>query len=253
MAEGNRFGGRTAIVTGAASGIGRATALRLARDGAAIGCLDLSDDVERTAEEIRELGGLAVAAPVDVVDRSSISDAVAAVESRFGPTRVLANVAGVLRFAHSTELSEPDWDLVIDVNLKGTFQMCRAVIPSMLGAGGGAIVNVSSTAGVFGQAYVAAYAAAKGGVAMLTRSLAWEYLKHDIRVNAIAPGGVETPMTNHVDFPDGMDFGLIQKTMAVDNRMIPPEQPAALISFLASEECDGINGAVIPIDHAVTA
>lgn len=253
MAEGNRFGGRTAIVTGAASGIGRETALRLAADGAAVGCLDLSDDAERTAEEIRAAGGSAVSASVDVRDRTSIAAAVALVEERFGPTRVLANVAGVLRFAHATELTEEDWDLVVDVNLKGTFQMCQAVIPSMLDAGGGSIVNVSSSAGRFGQPYTAAYSAAKGGVSMLTRALAVEFLKSDIRVNAIAPGGVATPMTGRVDFPDGMDFSLMQKTIAVDNKMIPASQPAALIAFLSSDDCDGINGAVIPIDHAITA
>lgn len=253
MAEGNRFGGRTAIVTGAASGIGRATALRLAADGASVGCLDLADTVHDTAREIQERGGTATAAQVDVVDRSSIAVAVAEVEAAHGPTRVLANVAGVLRFAHTTEVTEAEWDLVVDVNLKGTFQMCQAVIPSMLASGGGAIVNVSSSAGQFGQAFVAAYAAAKGGVAMLTRSLAWEYLRQDIRVNAIAPGGVDTPMTGRVAFPEGMDFSLIQRTMAVDNKMLPAEQPAALISFLASDECDGINGAIVPIDHAITA
>lgn len=253
MAEGNRFGGRTAIVTGAASGIGRASALRLAADGAAVGCLDIDAAAEETAAEIREAGGLAVAARVDVTDRASIAAAVATVEDELGPTRVLANVAGVLRFAHSTEVSEEEWDLVVGVNLKGTFQMCQAVIPSMLGAGGGSIVNVASSAGVFGQAFVAAYAAAKGGVAMLTRSLAWEYLRRDIRVNAIAPGGVDTPMTGAVAFPEDMDFSLIRRTMAIGNKMLPPEQPAALISFLASDECDGINGTVVPIDHAVTA
>jgi len=253
MAEGNRFGGRTAIVTGAASGIGRATARRLAADGAAVGCLDLSPAVEETAAAIREAGGSALAATVDVVDRASIRAAVATVEAEYGPTRVLANVAGILRFAHSTEVTEEEWDLVIDVNLKGTFQMCQAVLPSMIGAGGGAIVNVSSSAGVFGQPFVAAYAAAKGGVSLLTRALAWEHLKQNVRVNAIAPGGVDTPMTGNVAFPDDVDFGLMRKTMAVGNKMLPPTEPAALISFLASDECPGINGVVLPIDHAITA
>ena len=253
MAAGTRFDGRTALVTGAASGIGRATALRLAADGAHIGCLDQSDAVEETLEAIRGAGGTATMAKVDVRDEDSVRAAVDAVESELGPTQILANVAGVMRFAHTTEMDVAEWDLTIDVNLKGPFLMARATIPSMLSEGGGVITNVASSAGMFGQAYMAHYCASKGGVVLLTKSLAWEYLKRNIRVNAIAPSGVATPMTGHVDFPDEIDFGLIAKSMAVDNRMLAPEDPAALIAFLSSDEASGINGAVIPIDHAVTA
>src|SRR5690606_15415718 len=133
------------------------------------------------------------------------------------------------------------------VNLKGPYLMARAVIPSMLAQGGGVITNVASTAGVFGQAYLAGYAASKGGVAMMTRALAWEYLKRNIRVNAIAPGGVATPMTKVVDFPEGTDFDLIRKTIAPDYKMLDPSEPAALIAYLCSDEAAGINGTVIPI------
>lgn len=253
MAEGNRFGGRCAIVTGAASGIGRATAIHLAQDGAAVACLDASEDVQETVAAIKAEYGTARGAVVDVRDEASITEVVAAVEDELGPVRVLANVAGVLRFAHTTELEVAEWDLLIDVNLKGPFLMARATIPSMLANGGGAITNVASSAGMFGQAFMAHYCASKGGVVLMTKSLAWEYLKRDIRVNAIAPSGVKTSMTGQVDFPEGIDFGLIAKTMAVDNKMMPPEDPAALIAFLSSDEAASINGAIIPIDHAVTA
>lgn len=253
MAEGTRFDGRPAIVTGAASGIGRATALRLAADGAQVGCLDQADAVEETVALIREAGGTATAASVDVRQEDSVAAAVAAVEKELGPTRILANVAGVLRFAHTHEMEVSEWDLLIDVNLKGPFLMARATIPSMLANGGGVITNVASSAGMFGQAFMAHYCASKGGLVLMTKSLAWEYLKCDIRVNAISPSGVSTPMTGHVDFPEGVDFGLIAKTMAVDNKMLSPDDPAALIAFLSSDEASGINGAVIPIDHAVTA
>ena len=247
-----RFDGRTALVTGAASGIGQATALRLAADGASVGCLDLSDAVDETVALITAAGGRAMAARVNVSDPDSVSAGVAAVEAEFGPTRILANVAGVLRFGVTEQSSVEDFDLQIAVNLKGPYLMARATIPSMLANGGGVITNVASSAGVFGQAYLAGYAASKGGVAMMTRALAWEYLKRDIRVNAIAPGGVDTPMTTTVDFPEGMDFKLIEKSIAPGNKMMSPSEPAGLIAFLSSDEAQAITGVVIPIDHGIT-
>ncbi|MEO6988978.1 MAG: SDR family oxidoreductase [Aquihabitans sp.] len=253
MAEGNRFGGRCAIVTGAASGIGRATAMQLAQDGAAVGCLDQSEAVHDTVAAIKAEHGTARGVVVDVRDEASVQGAVDEIESELGPVRVLANVAGVLRFAHTHTSTVEDWDLLVDVNMKGPFLMCRAVIPSMLANGGGSIVNVASSAGMFGQAYTAAYCASKGGLVMFSKSLAVEYSKQNIRVNAIAPGGVKTSMTTKVDFPEGMDFSLIQKTIAPDNKMLDPESPAALIAYLASDEAEGITGAAIPIDHGITA
>lgn len=253
MADGTRFDGRTAIVTGAASGIGRATALRLAADGAQVGCLDQADAVEETVAEIRKAGGTATAARVDVRHEDSVAAAVTSVEKELGPVLILANVAGVMRFAHTHEMDVAEWDLLVDVNLKGPFLMARAVIPMMLANGGGVITNVASSAGMFGQAYMSHYCASKGGVVLLTKSLAWEYLKQDIRVNAVSPSGVATPMTHRVDFPAGIDFALIAKSMAVDNKMLSPDDPAALIAFLSSDEAGGINGAIIPIDHGVTA
>ncbi|MEO6627490.1 MAG: SDR family oxidoreductase, partial [Aquihabitans sp.] len=153
---------------------------------------------------------------------------------------------------HTHDSLVSDWDLMIDVNLKGPYLMCRAVIPSMLANGGGAIVNVASSAGMYGQAYNAGYCASKGGVAMMTRAIAWEYVKRGIRVNAIAPGGVETPMTGTVEFPEDMDWKLLRKNMAPENQMISPDEPAGLISFLASDEAAAITGTVVPIDHGIT-
>ena len=247
-----RFEGRTAIVTGAASGIGRATAQRLAADGARVACIDRAESVAETAASIHAQGGSAVSLTADVTDEASVAEAVRTVEQELGPIRLLANVAGVLRFAHTHEASVADFDLQLAVNLKGPFLMARAVLPSMLENGGGAVVNVASTAGVFGQAYLAGYAASKGGVAMLTRALAWEYVKRGVRFNAIAPGAVDTPMIGVIDFPEGIDQQLMAKTIAPDYRTLDPSEPAALISFLLSDEAAGITGTVVPIDHGIT-
>ena len=252
MGSAGRFDGRTAIVTGAASGIGRATALRLASEGAAVACFDLAEAVHETAAAIGEAGGSALAVVADVSDESGVATAVAEATTKVGPATILANVAGVLRFAITHEASVDDFDLMVRVNLRGPFLMCRAVLPGMLEAGGGAIVNVASSAGMFGQAYNAGYAASKGGVAMMTRSIAWEYVKHGIRVNAIAPGQVDTPMVNTIDFPEAMDWKLMRKAMAPGGKSLRPDEPAGLIAFLVSDEAVAITGAVVPIDFGLT-
>lgn len=252
MTATGRFAGRTAIVTGAASGIGRATAVRLASEGAAVGCVDLAETVDETVKAITDAGGTALGVMADVSSDTSVTETVAAIRSELGPVDTLANVAGVLRFGITHESSVDDFDLMLRVNLKGPFLMCRAVLPGMLEQGGGAIVNVASSAGMFGQAYNAGYCASKGGVAMLTRSIAWEYVKHGIRVNAISPGQVDTPMVATIDFPEGMDWKLMRKAMDPEMKAMSTEEPAALIAFLASDEARWINGAVVPIDRGLT-
>ena len=250
---GRRFDGRVAIVTGAGSGIGRATAIRLAAEGAAVACLDVvPEGLEETVEALGVLGGKAVAHRCDVTDEAAVADAVADVAGSLGRPDVLCNVAGVGTFAHTAEMSLAAWDRIIGVNLTGTFLMTRAVVPHMLSPNRGSIVNVASTAGLIGSAYSAAYCASKGGVVMMTKALAVEYAGRGIRVNAVAPGGVDTPLIANFGLPPGGDPKHFERIMSRMG-MCQPDQVAAAIAFLASEESNYTTGAVLAVDGGITA
>lgn len=250
---GRRFDGRIAIVTGAGSGIGRATAIRLAAEGAAVACLDVvPEGLEETVEALGVLGGKAVAHRCDVTDETAVAEAVTDVAGSLGRPDVLCNVAGVGTFAHTAEMSLAAWDRIIGVNLTGTFLMTRAVVPHMLSPNQGSIVNVASTAGLIGSAYSAAYCASKGGVVMMTKALAVEYAGRGIRVNAVAPGGVDTPLIANFGLPPGGDPKHFERIMSRMG-MCQPDQVAAAIAFLASEESNYTTGAVLAVDGGITA
>lgn len=248
-----RFEGRVALVTGAASGIGRATAIRLAVEGAAVACFDVvADGVEETVEALGVLGAKTMAQRCDVTREPEVTRGVEKVAKNLGRPDVLCNVAGVGTFVHTTDMTIEQWDRIIGVNLTGTFLMARAVLPHMLEARSGSIVNVASTAGFVGSAYSAAYCASKGGVVMLTKALAVEYADRGVRVNAVAPGGVDTPLIAEFGLPPGGDpkhFDRITSRMG----FCQPDQVAAAIAFLASEESSYTTGAVLAVDGGVTA
>jgi len=247
-----RFSGRVCVVTGAGSGLGRATALRLGAEGGHVACLDLAlEPARRVAIEVEAAGGKARAHEVDVADPTSVRAAVDAAVAELGRPQVLVNCAGTGRFANSHEMPFEDWSRIIAVNLTGTFLMSQAVLPHLMD-GGGNIVNVASNAGVMGIAYGAAYCASKAGVVNLTRALSDEYVRRGVRVNAVAPGGIATPFQAAFrDMPQGADLSLLGKIRSPLG-MAEAEEVASLIAFIASDEGRYMTGAIVNIDGGIT-
>lgn len=251
-----RFAGRVVVVTGGASGIGRTTARRFAAEGALvrIGDMDASG-MEETCDGHRGIS----AAVCNVADEASVDGFVAETVAELGTPDVLVNLAGVLAFANTHEVPMSQWQRILDVNLTGTFLMCRAVIARMLQTpegddptvARGVVVNTASTAAHIGQAWSAAYCASKGGVLALTRALAVEYGRRGIRVNSVSPGAVDTPMTGAFAFPEGADRSLLARTMPLHG-MGTPDDIAGAITYLASDEASFVFGADLRIDGATT-
>jgi meso-butanediol dehydrogenase/(S,S)-butanediol dehydrogenase/diacetyl reductase len=246
-----RFTDRVALVTGAGSGIGRATAARLAAEGATVVALDVNEDgLAGTIESITEAGGVATAHPADVRDPDEGRAAVAATVEIHGRLDVLANIAGVVRLGHAVDLTHEEWRLLQDVNLSGPWFLIQAALPHLEESGGN-VVNLASAAGVVGQAYTAAYCASKGGLVLLTKALAVEFAGRGIRFNAVCPGMVNTPL-NDFDMVDGLESRLMAKLLPLVAGA-EPEEIATLVAYLASDEARYVTGAAISIDGGQTA
>ena len=248
----SRFDEKVALITGAASGMGRATCIRLASEGAMVFGSDVnSAGLAETETTVKDAGGAIQTGVFNVAQRTECFDCVEAAVAAFGKLDVLANVAGIVRFANAHEMPEEEWNLVMDINLNGPFFMSQAAIPHLLETGGN-IVNVASNAGLMGQAYTVAYCVSKGGLIQLTRSLAMEYMKRGIRINSVAPGGTNTPLAKGVSMPEEMDLDLMKRYMGMRG-MGDADDVAGLIAYLASDDARSVHGACFSIDNGVTA
>lgn len=241
---------KVALVTGAAAGIGRAIALRLARDGIAIGVLDLNKaDCDKVAQEIRAAGGEAIGLAGDIAKRDTIQAAAAALRAAFGPINILVNNAGITGFAPFLELTDAQWDRMMEVNLKGAFIVTQTILPDMIAQGWGRIVNISSSSAQSGAANMAHYSSAKGGIIALTKTLAHEFGPAGITVNNIPPRFVMNTVMSEESFKG---FGQEVRDAWTKSGPVPrqgePEDIAGACAWLVSDESGYVTGQTIGVN-----
>jgi len=248
----DRFAGKTALITGTGSGIGRAVAVRLAAEGAQVLAHELNaESLAETVRIITEAGGTVVGRQGDVTSRDECFAAVEAAVATFGKLDVLGNVAGIAAGYHMPEQSEDSYRRMVAINQDAPFFFCQAAIPHLLETNGN-IVNIASNAGINGQAYTVSYCMTKGAVIQLTKALAMEFIKTPIRINAIAPGGVATTLSNTYQMPGDIDMDLLGRYMGFRG-MAEPEELASMFSLVACDESVNIHGAVLSSDRGMTA
>jgi len=247
-----RFDDRVVLITGAASGIGRATAVRLAAEGATLTLSDVNaEGLEETATACRDAGATVQSVVSNVADEASVKDLVASAVEEHGRLDVVANVAGILHFEDLRRTRLEDWNRILTVNLTGTFLVCREVMDHLL-ASGGNIVNTASTSSLAGHPWTVSYSASKGGVYALTQCLAVEFGKQGVRCNSVAPGSILTPIQNEFKLPEGADVKLLHRITALDEHR-GPETVASAIAFLASDDAAHVNGTCLKVDGGTLA
>ncbi len=247
-----RFEGKVAFITGAAAGIGRATAIRLASEGATLYLVDLAEQgLEETAKLCVESGATVERALCDVSREAEVKQHIASCVDAFGRLDVLCNVAGILLLEHFDRISADQFRKVLEVNLVGTFMMCQAALPHLLESHGN-IVNISSTSALAGMPYGAAYGTSKGGVSALTRTLAVEFGYKGLRCNAINPGSIDTAMAGIDRLPEKPNMRLVSRAMPLKQAR-GPETIASVIAMLASDDGAHINGEEIRVDDGTLA
>ena len=237
-----RFKDKVVLVTGAGSGIGRSTALRMDSEGAILIIIDINEDeLIKTKSMLKNKESTA-----KVLDISTIAD-VKKFFKELNKLDALINVAGILRFDNSHEVQIDDWEKILNVNLTGTFFMCSYALPLLLRSKG-AIVNVSSSAALGSHAWTAAYSASKGGISAFSKTLAVEYGMEGLNVNCVCPASIETPMSTNPNMPKDIDTRLLKKIMPIDGVNRSPDEIASTIAFLASEDAIHINGIDLRVD-----
>lgn len=245
------FEGKVVLVTGAASGLGRAASIRFAAEGARVCLVDLNHDgLIETTRRIAEAGGESVVYAGDLGDAAHCAKAVATAIEAFGRMDVLCNVAGILRFHALADVTADVWARLFSANVTAPFFMIQAAMPHLIETKGN-IVNVVSTAAFLGQAYTAPYAATKAALLSLTKSLAMEFMHSPVRINALAPGGMMTEMVQTLEFPKDADQSLIARYIGIR----PPSQPEDIVEpllFLASNRARAVHGACYTADSGIT-
>ena len=240
---------RVAVVTGGASGMGEATCHELGRRGHQVAVLDVNADAaQRVTDDLRSTGITAFAAGADITDRAAVEEAFGKVRSELGPVGILVTSAGMFGYASFGDITEQSWAQMIEVNLSGTFRCCQVALPDMVEAGWGRIVMISSSSAQRGTPFAAHYAASKGALLTLTKSLAREYAAHGITVNNIPPSGIETPMQHQ---SQAAGYLPSNETIAANiplGRLGTGADIAAAVGFLCSEEAGFITGQTLGVN-----
>ena len=241
-----RFKDKIVVITGAGSGIGRSTALRLDAEGATSIIVDIN------AEQLEETFGMiankqSTQRVLDISDLESSTNFFEEIQKTHKKLDALINIAGILRFDNSHEVQIEDWNKILNINLTGTFFMCSHALPMLLESKG-AIVNVSSTAALGAHAWTAAYSASKGGISAFSKTLAVEYGMKGLNINCVCPASIETPMSTNPNMPADIDTRLLKKIMPLDGVNRSPDDIASTIAFLASDDAIHINGIDLRVD-----